>query len=859
MSSKSGYQKRKEKADKEQHVNKLPKISGFFKPCETSSTSNNEASGNGIDIVIVQGPGENKNKLNSKNSNTDEDTDVLHKDHDNDKDDNVASMNIVADSDTDHTLTTPGATNADDNQLHNDTFNHSERNNLSTDPAFWTNVEILRENLTEWKIIPQNLDCGFSASIREQYGRKRLVNITLFQRSMLNGESHNRNWLVYSPSKGFIVCAVCKGFSKIKTALTEGFEDWSNAARRIAEHENSDSHRSAFTDYLARKSSYSRIDKQLIEEIKKEKEYWKELLKRVIAVCSFLSTRTLPFRGQVEKLGRSDNGLFLGTLELIAQFDPFLSQHLSNKGDCGKGSVSYLSKTIYEEITSQLCVEVQNIIIHRIRQATYFSIIIDSTPDCVHTDQLTLVIRYCQYGPQESFLCFIPLKERHSGQYLADIVVSQLNQFKIAILNCVGQGYDNASNLSGQYNGVQTRIKQLAPHAEYIPCSAHSLNLVCQHAASLSVQCISFFGVIQKLYNFFSSSTFRWSILLKVLRLGDKCKTLKSLSNTRWCARYEAVSSLASSYSQVLDCLINMSEDPEMNAQTQIEAADYLKQLVTLEIALLCQIWNKFLERINVTSKKLQAVDLPIKEAEHLLISLKEFILSQRNVECFEHYKNISTSIDGVNNEFKCQRIKKHKRLHDEGHDSDPHLDAESNFRINVYYVLIDGIANELNRRCTIYSSTKDKFSWIWDSDASVSKFIDTYSLHIEIDIFADEVKQYHFYRKSILKDKNTFLDEDNLSPDIYVYRHLVNQARSMFPNVEIGMRIYFTLPITNAGGERSFSKLKLIKNYLRSKLSDEKLSSLAILSIEPEILKLVNVNDLIETFASKKARKVSL
>ena len=44
---------------------------------------------------------------------------------------------------------------------------------------------------------------------------------------------------------------------------------------------------------------------------------------------------------------------------------------------------------------------------------------------------------------------------------------------------------------------------------------------------------------------------------------------------------------------------------------------------------------------------------------------------------------------------------------------------------------------------------------------------------------------------------------------------------------------LFLTLPVTVATAERSFSKLKLIKNYLRSTMGQERLSGLAMLSIE--------------------------
>ena len=60
--------------------------------------------------------------------------------------------------------------------------------------------------------------------------------------------------------------------------------------------------------------------------------------------------------------------------------------------------------------------------------------------------------------------------------------------------------------------------------------------------------------------------------------------------------------------------------------------------------------------------------------------------------------------------------------------------------------------------------------------------------------------------------------------------------AVDLFPNLWVALRILLTLPVSVAGSERSFSKLKIIKNYLRSTMSDGRFSSLAVLSIEHEV-----------------------
>ena len=75
----------------------------------------------------------------------------------------------------------------------------------------------------------------------------------------------------------------------------------------------------------------------------------------------------------------------------------------------------------------------------------------------------------------------------------------------------------------------------------------------------------------------------------------------------------------------------------------------------------------------------------------------------------------------------------------------------------------------------------------------------------------------------------------------------------SCFPNVWIAYKILLTIPVTVASAERSFSKLKLIKSYLRLTMSQDKLNGLAILSMEKHILEQIDFNSLIIDFFNLK------
>ncbi|KAI9555023.1 hypothetical protein GHT06_020317 [Daphnia sinensis] len=84
-------------------------------------------------------------------------------------------------------------------------------------------------------------------------------------------------------------------------------------------------------------------------------------------------------------------------------------------------------------------------------------------------------------------------------------------------------------------------------------------------------------------------------------------------------------------------------------------------------------------------------------------------------------------------------------------------------------------------------------------------------------------------------------------------------RRKSVYPNTVIALRILLTLPVSVAQGERSFSKLRLIKTYLRSLMGQEKLDGLAMISIEREIVENIDLNEAIEEFAQKKSRKVPI
>ncbi|XP_037797190.1 zinc finger MYM-type protein 1-like [Penaeus monodon] len=165
---------------------------------------------------------------------------------------------------------------------------------------------------------------------------------------------------------------------------------------------------------------------------------------------------------------------------------------------------------------------------------------VDATPDSSHIEQTTFIIRYLtrelqEFFVQEHFLTFVDCCKK-TGLEIAMLILETLKQFGMPLADCRGQGYDNAANMSGKYNGAQQHILAENPLCLYSPCACRSLNLCGADSAACCKEAVTFFGMVQTVYNPFSSSPQRWSILHE--NIGS---SLQSLSGTRWTDRVASV------------------------------------------------------------------------------------------------------------------------------------------------------------------------------------------------------------------------------------------------------------------------------------------------------------------------------
>ena len=721
---------------------------------------------------------------------------------------------------------------------------------------------------------------------------------SLLHCTLPNKEVVKRDWLVWSESRHALFCFPCRLYStqpastRSSFASTSGYSTemkWQKLYIRIPEHQTSNGHKECYLTLRCYEKFLGRgcaIFQNIEKHIDSEREVWRQILRRMLDVTFFLGERGLAFRGDSQRIGDSNNGNFLGILELLSRYDPILEKHLHRVQEAQQSGhrlqVHYLSGDTQNEFIAVCAKQIRSVILQQREEAKYYSVIVDATPDAAHVEQTTFIVRYMhhdaevnKYEVQERFLEFVDCHQK-TGSAIVDLITSTLEQkHSIPISDCRGQGYDNGSNMSGAYSGAQAHLLAVNPLAKFSPCACHSLNLCGVHAAECCPEVITYFGIVQQLYNLFSSSPQRWLILKEAIGC-----SLHSTSATRWSARVDSVRPIIKHLHQLTAALALLG-DLNLTPETRAVVRGVVHYVKTFECLMLGSIWLKVLVAIDNRNRVLQARNMTIDVAVRNLESLLEELANLR-----ENWDAILSEVTavaiemGVDPKFTEVRVRKRKRFHDEIDDAMPGASSESEqvraaddasnlFKCNIFYALMDAVMMNLTTRFQALKSLNATFGFLWNYVnltneqlmVDCTAFVNEYKEDVTSDL-CDEVKHLKSIHSANLVQQDTA--DSNHSTRALQPLDLLNKLcelnlKSLFPNCCVALRIFCTLPVTVAEGERSFSNLARIKNCLRSTMCQDRLTDLGTLAIESEFGRKMNFSSIIDSFADKKARKAML
>ncbi|XP_052627080.1 uncharacterized protein LOC128133613 [Lactuca sativa] len=791
----SGASKRKRKMQEEVFIDKQK--GSFLKYLTTNKNVDNEQKQINVDNEKEQTNVDNNDHETTNIENDNEPTNI---DNDNEKT-NIEIDNEKTNSENDNEQTNIEIDSENDNEQTNIEIDNEQINSENDNEE--TNIEIDNEQTnnendnTPLNIYDQSRWNNISTNLRDLIVEKGPIKIydfkfpkdqhlrsfstSLYMQKISNGEKYERTWLVYSIDVDRVFCFCCKLFNVNTTTCTlahKGNNDWNNISCILKRHETSNGHilnMRSWIDLENRLANNKTIDKQVQERINKEKEHWKNVLKRIIAVVKTLGKNNLAFRGTNEKIYEENNGNFITIIEMIAEFDLIMQEHIRRINDKEIHN-HYLGHNMQNELISLLGEEVKSKIIKKVKEAKYFSIILDCTPDTSHKEQMSIILRCLDLSTtpievKEYFLGFL-IVDNTTGKGLYDAIVDEIKNLGLNINDVRGQGYDNGSNMKGKHQGVQKRLLDINPRAFYTPCGCHSLNLVICDMANLCEKASEFFGVIQRMI-----------------------------------------------------------------------------------------IWYDVLFAINTVSKSLQSKDMCIDDAIDQLNGLLCFFEEYREngfEKALDYAKELALEMN-VKPKFREKRIIQRNRRYDENVANETIKTLVQLFKTDYFLYVVDKVITSLKSRFEQFNEFKNIFGFLFSIEKLKS--------------FDENTLKEHCLNleKSLKHDDSLDIDGLDLFHELKLLRHVVHlkcdtiinilnyiKKFSSFPNAYVAYRIMLTIPVTVAFAERSFSKLKLLKNYLRSTMSQERLNGLAILSIEKHLVKEIDYENFIKEFASRKARKIN-
>ena len=137
----------------------------------------------------------------------------------------------------------------------------------------------------------------------------------------------------------------------------------------------------------------------------------------------------------------------------VAAGDVVLRDHLAHSSK----NATYTSSRIQNEILDIVGSAIARVIVQRVRDATFYTVIADEVTDCSNKEQLSLVIRYVSKEDnliREDFIGFIECDCGITGRAIAEKILTFLSILGLDPANLRGQAYDGAGNMSGSVNGT---------------------------------------------------------------------------------------------------------------------------------------------------------------------------------------------------------------------------------------------------------------------------------------------------------------------------------------------------------------------------------------------------------------------
>lgn len=281
------------------------------------------------------------------------------------------------------------------------------------------------------------------------------------------------------------------------------------------------------------------------------------------------------------------------------------------------------------------------------------------------------------------------------------------------------------------------------------------------------------------------------------------------------------------------------------------------------------------LNKFKRTSDYLQNVDANMAECLVLINSLKTVFQEMRadnyseiNNSMFNKFFLDAINISKENNiTIPNQNLKKTKRTKKMPVKYNQFIFTESSslenlqilskndIKIHLFVSTLDYIIYELEERFTNNSSILSSISYLHPQNENFLSYellkplalhynLDLEMLLSELKILPTTIKKYEIQFNIKINSLMNLVD-------------LLEKYKIVFNEIYKLAIISITIPVSSAACERTFLCLRRLKNYMRNRMTNDRLVNLSCIFIEKKLAKNLDMNIIVEKFAYHKNRKI--
>nr|BAB31963.1 unnamed protein product [Mus musculus] len=568
----------------------------------------------------------------------------------------------------------------------------------------------------------------------------------------------------------------------------------------------------------------------------------KKYLRLIIENILFLGKQCLLLKGNDQSVSPMNKGSFLELLELRARDRGEVFQLMSSHVDF------YSSTLVQEEIIEMIKDEMLQDIVSEINASSAFSIICEEIAGSAAERQLSVCVRYPQKTPsavlvKERFLGFVTAEEV-TGVHVHGRIKAYLQQVGVDFNKICGQAYDSATNFTVKLNEVVAEFKKEEPRALYVHCHAHFLELAvisfCKEVKELR-------EALHTLCSLFNTVHVSEEMLASLqtmckLSLNKTCK--KHTSQSCWPAHDHLLLAVTDCLPEVVEVLASVSRRCAGTA-VAAELEDLLAMVTKFEFIFCLKFLYRVLSITGILSREFQSETVDIFSLFSKIEAILECLSSERNDT---YFKNIWDGADEICKKITSkgfdvekpsfQKRRKVQRTVDPGNSEHMFFptSADEQYKFNIYYQGLDTVLKHLKLYFSEFDYCKMKqisellLKWNEPLNEATAKHIQEF---YKLD--ADIIPELRFYRQYA---GFNFIAEDGSLSFIDLGSLFIQHAlHNNIPCITKLLHIALSWPITSANNEKSFSTLSHLKTYLLRTMGQEKLSSLALIAVEQELV----------------------